>query len=233
MKVNFSNTNFNARNPMVRKADQISRRVSSEFPAISSSKVIARCKRGDKLALKNNPNAKEKYKQFLKLDGEYFYKLCKQVREPFNKITGIVEEGKFLKQAIKEHKVANCAELVRLTEIACAVNGIKSRPVEFTLSDKSGSYLGPIDHIALAIPLKDRPIDIIELGKLKNVIIIDPWFGIADYAPNLALAYENEFPEFLDLEEHNKVWVNPYTRNSIPQENFAELKKEFPELIVK
>jgi len=92
---------------------------------------------------------------------------------------------KFLK-SLKNHKLANCYELVKLFNFIMDLNGIES---------KYASLLG-FDHCVALIPLKKAayPQENIEktpISKLKNYLIADPWLGIVDYAPNIITLYKN------------------------------------------
>ena len=72
------------------------------------------------------------------------------------------------------------------------------------------------------------------MSKIKNVIIIDPWLGIADFAQNAAMKYQNIFRKHLRLDKSTHVNINPDALvMPIPERDIEALKKEFPNLILK
>ena len=73
------------------------------------------------------------YHLFIRTDNN----LQEFVREPYFRARGVVEENKVLAKAIKKHHYANCAELTKLANIICAVNGIKSQPITMTACDNN------------------------------------------------------------------------------------------------
>ena len=71
-------------------------------------------------------------------------------------------------------------------------------------------------------------------SKIKNVIVIDPWLGIADFAENVAMKYQNIFRKHLKLNTSTHVKINPNAQvMPISEKDFEALKKEFPNLILK
>ena len=217
--------------------------VKTEFPSVSSSSIIPRCSRtildkerrfGKKTPeIENGNRPDDRYNKMYHLFIRTDNNLQEFVREPYFRARGVVEENKVLAKAIKKHHYANCAELTKLANIICAVNGIKSQPITMIACDNNNRIISSIDHVALAIPVKEKALQIDKMNKLKDVIIIDPWLGIADYAQNVALQYKNMFSKYLKLEENHCLGVdtagNAY---SIPEEEFQNLRKEFPELIL-
>ena len=136
MNINSTNINFKSRSPVVKKADKICRFVKTEFPSVSSSIIPKRCNKTliDKVKrfgertpqIENGDLWDIRYNKFRTLFFRVNEKLRTLVRKPFNDTIGVVEENKVLTKLIKNHHLANCAELTRLANLICTVNGIKS-----------------------------------------------------------------------------------------------------------
>ena len=244
MKIESPNINFKSRNQAVVKADKICRMVNTEFPSISSSSIIPRCSKtiqdktrrfGEKLSrIENGEMPDERYNKkyylFMRIDNN----LRKFVREPFFETIDTIEENKVLTKAVKKYHFANCAELTRLANLICAVNGIKAQPVEMVACDSNDRVVSFIDHVALAVPLKEKNLEWSKMSKLKDVIIIDPWLGLADFAQNVAMQYQNMFRKHLKLGTFEQVGINPQALvKPISERDFDTLKKEFPNLVFK
>ena len=244
MKIETQGISFKARNPVVMKADRICRMVNTEFPSVSSSSIIPRCTKTiqDKARrfgerppqIENGDLPDSRYNKLYYLFMRTDEKLRKFVREPFLETVGTVAENKVLTETVKKHHFANCAELTRLANLICAVNGIKAQPIEMVTCDSDDKILSFIDHVALAIPLRKNALNWSKMSKLKDVIIIDPWLGIADFAQNAAMQYQNLFRKYLKLGIFNYVGVNPMALvRPIPEEDYGALRKEFPNLVLK
>ena len=169
------------------------------------------------------------YDLFLRTD----IRISDLIRNPFHNAKGITKAYKLLTKLVKRYHCANCAELTRLANLICAVNGIDSTPIGMMLCDKEGKIFSYVDHAALAIPLKEGSLSCNKMSKIKDVIIIDPWLGIADYARNAALEYQNKFQKHLNMPKDSQIMMDPFTSlPAIPIEEFQNLRKEFPNLIL-
>ena len=221
-KIDFQNINFKSRNSAVVKADRICRMVKSEFPSISSSKLSIKV------------NTDKKYDKYYKYAKSLGYAIWKKVRDKVALIKDdTVERYKKIAELVKQERLANCDELTSLASLICAANGIKTQPLIVykiqgdTLDKKS------CGHVALALTEKGDIKKEARMSDMKDVIIIDPWLGIADYAPNVAQEYKNRFPQYLKLKEYDEVIMMPEDfKYVLKEEDFKEIKKEFPELIL-
>ena len=238
------NVNFKSRHQAVKKADAICRMVKTEFPSVSSSSLIPRCYKTLRDAVKRFGKATPEIENGNLIDQRYYNmydlflrtdrKIQNLVRIPYHDATDTISAYKILAESVKKHNCANCAELTRLANLICAVNGIDAQPINLILCDKEEKILSYIDHTALAIPLKEGVLKYKRMGKTKDVIIIDPWLGIADFAKNIALEYQNKFRKHLNIEENGKIVVDPYVSIlPIPKTEYKNLKKEFPNLVLK
>ena len=90
-----------------------------------------------------------------------------------------------------------------------------------------------IDHIVLAVPLNGKKVEFDRLTRQKDVIIIDPWLGIADYAQNIENRYK-DFSDIFKLPEGIHLAADTHVKEEdiIPQKMFKNLREMFPELIV-
>ena len=234
MQINFtpqntkSNTTpqFGARAPIIRDTEKICRLINSEFPAISSTKIS------------EFDNTKE-IKAFQNLADYIYYKIKTTVRDPawkaYNKTT---PEDFYIKlvEMVKTNRVANCADFSKLCNLICKINGIKSQKCELTLVSPEGRLVGNIDHAihAFRVDNKEMPI-FAKLGNLKNTIIIDPWLGFAEFAPNTEIKFKSEFNKFFQIPDGYSIALNTggFGEPEIPPESIEKLRKLFPNLILK
>lgn len=221
MIINSSrNTNFNSRNSVVRNADRICRFVNSEFTSLSSSKIPARC----------NFN-KDFYHVFKRVHD----KILKLVRNPIECISDNIEEFSMLSKNVKKYHVANCAELTRITKIILAINGIKSTLIEPLLVDKNGVIKKNIDHTMLAIVLNKNKGIMGLFSKHNNILIVDPWLGITDFAPKVEEKYTKDFKKFFHLPNENiddlkfSIYTNSFATDDLTNKDIKKLQAKFPQ----
>ncbi len=223
MQVNTYSPNFMSRNPSVRTADRICRMVKTEFPSISTSMVG--------MKVKNDT----KYSKFHKLDFNLGHAIWKRVRDKVAPIkSDVIARYKKLAELVKAERLANCDELTRLAALICAANGIKSQPLHVKHGPVDTLNPDSCGHVALAVfPEGEMRIGA-RMSDMKDAIIIDPWLDLADYAPNVAQEYKNQYPHFLNIKNDDEVFMTPDRFGFILQEkDFDEVKKEFPELVFK
>lgn len=225
MKINPLNTTFKSRKTAIREADKICRKVATEYTCVSPAKLIY------------EGRARKNIKTFnlgLKLQG----KVEKSVRDlniPDGTKYTSPEFFRALIATVKTNRLANCGELTRLASLACAVNGIKAIPVMIMLADKDDRLKGEIDHVMLAYTQTEGDIVFDKFAKQKDVIIIDPWLGIVDTAPNAEQKYKHDCNNIFNIKEDYCLYIDPNQNRAgiIEEEKFAELREKFPELIVK
>ena len=226
MRVNKVNSqNFQAKHPKIREIDKVLRIINSSYPTFSTSKFSR--------ANLVNSNTKAKHKLVLKgLD------FCLDVRNKLvvsrNQDTPL-EYFRSMLLIIRNHKLANCSELVNLFNFIAGLNGTKAYKASLCPSD--------IDHVVSVIPLtkKSGKIDFSKtpLNKMKDIIIADPWLGIIDFAPNVAQKYEGEFSniigspqKYMNYDRYvrglnlDKFYLNPLECTQIP-EITKDIKKFF------
>lgn len=217
--------NFTARAPQIRDAEKFCRLVNSEFPVISSTKYA-----------KFN-NAKNE-KRFADCIVELHAKDSEFVRKPLDKARnahGFKEAIITLIEKVKQHKIANCADFSKLCAAICNINGVEVLQPELHLVNKNGDLTGKIvDHAVLMI--KPKKLKFFEKMKnLRNVIIIDPWLGVADFAPNIEQKFKCEFSKFFKIPDDIDIALTPYTPQGIKfdEDTILVLKEKYPNLIIK
>lgn len=206
---------FSARNPTIRFADDIARRVNQCYPRISLTLIedLPNAHKFPALSekLSNKINAMRNKMNFM-------FKFNAPISEQLKAITG----------PIKTFKLGNCGESADLTEIAARVNGIKD-----------------CGHASLFIEVKGHDIDLdhavllVEDHKAHKPYIIDSWLGFADYIPNAIQRYKNEFRHHFDIKGKNPKFYIDFDDESISSEIFKheyseqKLKELYPELILR
>lgn len=208
MRINETNQqNFKARNPEIRFADDLARKINKEYIRISATKIEA---------MDNAPqfsNAIEKLKLAIR-----------NMRQETNRkirLFGSMEEFvDILFNSTKQHKKGNCGESAELTTITAKVNGIKHCAKAYLANPYGGNF----DHAVVLV-------------KGKKPYIIDTWLGFADYVPNTIKRYQGEFRRYFDfdkygekmvvkVEEHNRV------NEILSEKNIAKIKKAHPEIVM-
>lgn len=224
MQVNTYSPNFTSRNSAVKQADKICRMVKNEFPSISSSRIPARCM------------ADKKYYKFRNLFLRTEEKLKNFVRVFTSNSEEKNEHYMFLTETVKNSKVANCGELAKLAHLICSVNGIKSYPITIDIANKKDKDNNYNLHAVLAVPTKKDDFGFNKMSKEKDLIIIDPWLGFADYAQNIEQKYRSLFPSCFNLtglKAGEEFYIRPSESMKFEEEEFTNLKEIYPEFIIK
>lgn len=219
-----NNINFTSRSAQYKKADKICRLVNNTYPTYSPSKTMLKSIfKKDYDLYKYANSLQEIIKEKIRLPLQY----PKDLNLKYLYF-------KMLTSKTKEYKIANCDELMNLTNLACAVNGIKATPIKFLGTTPEGVIIKDIDHVALAIPLNNKEVEFDMLSHQKDVIIIDPWLGIADYAQNIENRYR-DCSNIFKLPENVRLAADTHVKESdtISENLFKTLKEMFPELIIK
>ena len=212
MQINkIDNTNFTARNAMIRRADDIARLAKNAFPMISSSKIDT---------FKNASH----FNTFL-------MKISRDLNEErlhrFDKIysrkstTGKVFA---LLKSLKTKRLGNCAEHAEVALLTAKFNGIKKAYLASLITpDKK-----PLDHCVILVE-DEKP------------YIIDAWLGFADYIPESIKRWQKEYNHMFDFAEAKTEKINIIKRRETLYDSFLEkdfspleeeiIKKFYPELV--
>lgn len=183
--------NFQSRNPYVKKADDIARLSKHLFPAVSSSNIKRRAK------------GNEYFNNLIRKIGK---KIGENVRCHSSQPDSLAR-AMLIASTIKKFKVGNCAEISRVANLICKVNNMNTLPFQF-LVERNGR-LQEVDHMALIFPLKQLPETPTKLSKCKDVIIIDPWLGFADFAPKMQEKYNKDYSHLLDISANENLVISP------------------------
>ena len=219
-----NNATFTSRSPKLREAEKFCRLMSAEFSAASPTKY-AEFNRAQ-----NNPKIQAAINSINN-------RLYNSIRVPFDKSCtangdkqGIID----LINLVKKHKLTNCAECAKLCAAICHINGVEVIQPELLLVTKDRRLTGMrIDHAVLMLKPK-KHISIKCMSELKDTIIIDPWLGFADFAPNVELKFKSEFSKFFKIPENLDIALSTSFPNRIEYNNniITELRKKFPKLVI-
>lgn len=162
---------FRAKNPEIRFADDIVRKVNKEFPRISHSFVA------------DFKHANEFTRLTCQLSGEINY-LRSKTRRYFSQFDK-EKKLKAIVDPIREMQRGNCAEAAFLSIICAKINGLKDVKFASLFSPSGYEY----DH-AVILANKD-----------KKPYVLDAWLGFADYLPNAVKKWQNEFGHHFDFKD--------------------------------
>lgn len=217
-----STQTFCSRAKIIRDTEKICQIIRTEFPAISPSKI----------AEFNNANKHKTYIKKLQM------KLEQNVRKPawseFDTQDNVENFYIKLVEGIKNFKLANCADFSKLCNLICSINGINSQKAELSLLSPKGALKGHIDHAIHIIPLDGEFPFIKELSKMKNAIIIDPWLGIVDFAPNAEIKFKSEYNQFFKIPNDYRLALSCHVfgEPEIKTQAAKNLREKFPNLIL-
>lgn len=161
---------FSARNPKIRFADDIVRKVNKEYPRISTSKV--ECFKNFfhfPLLLNNLWELTADTRDFIRLS--------------YLNSSSFSDKISSLLLPIKLSKLGNCKESAQLAILAAKANGIENCEIAYLESPEGFDY----DHAVVLV-------------KDKKPYIIDAWLGFADYVPNAIEKYQKDFRDCFDFE---------------------------------
>ena len=206
-----NSVSFTSRNPTIRFADDIARRINKCYPMVSNSKISGF----------NNAD------KFEMLQDRYLTKL-EDVRNLQNflllNVDSLKEALQLFTFPIKELKIGNCGESVILSELAVRANGIRDC-FHAVLTTAAGDEF---DHAVLVVKNNNKP------------YIIDSWLGFADYIPKVIERYKSEFSQYFAELKNEKIKFAPVENCSMNifrklYPNYSEkfLKKLYPELVLK
>ena len=224
MKVDKGNNiYFGSRRPVIRKADDMVRRINQMFPMASSTKYLNKKNYYDHFPYRNRRDNIT----YIKLDS--LRKNCEfnLVLERYGSKSSVFKKCSDLIDQIKNLKVGNCGECSFLAKVFAECNGLKN-------IYRADLYCGDedIDHSVLFIDD-------------KKPYIIDPWLGFADYVPKAFERYVGEYFNFIFDEEEDDVeqYLLNFKKNAISVYNFShgkfskglitKLTNKYPELLLK
>ena len=210
---------FTGRNHILQNADRITRKVNSVYPHISESKqkdyiskIIEFCdfdsdisKKMMNLSLKNA----------VKLDALRF------------RMTSGIELFKSIIYALKDKHIGNCYESARLAEIIAKINGQDNvySMKTYVARNRSGMEI-KLEHVVSVITNQQ-----IEAGKKyvfkdKDAVIIDPWFGITEFASKYVEKLKNDFMHHFMYMPNNDFVSGMISKQAKTPQEYKLLKKD-------
>ncbi len=205
-------------NKIIRDADKVCRIIAKEFPAISGTRVETM-----KFA-----NHDERFIKFYKKKQAQNMAIRDDAWKFFNTSETLYFYQRFI-QNMKKYKNINCADYTKLAELILAVNGIKT--VKARIMTQS---LKQLDHGVLIVRPPGNNFLVYKNKDLKNMIVIDPWLGFADYASNAVVRYNSEFAKFLALgDKYEKLIFTSEQNPQVTQSTIDYLRCNFPQFIQK
>lgn len=214
MQINSTNINFTSKNPVIRQADDIARKVNQAFPRVSTSNI----------------------RTFKNFDNDSFLshryatrisRIRKQKSYYFDTASRYIEKALAFFVPVEDYKVGNCSEAAQISILAAKMNGIKDAKL-MSLRDDLGLSL---DHAVCYVENEGKP------------YIIDSWLGCADYVPNMLEKYNGIYRNKFKLRGLNQKQMHfafnnadkyaRFFKNEIPQNDLEKLKMLYSQLLVK
>lgn len=204
---------------LLKDADKVCRIISKEFPAISGTRIPAfKCAEADNRFI-NYYNYKIHQNRCIRDDAWKFYD-SEETMEFYKR---------FL-QNMKKYKNINCADYTKLAQLVLKANNVDA--VNATIMTHG---LKSLDHAVLIVKPHLEKYTIFYKNKdLKNLIIIDPWLGFADYGHNAVVRYNSEFSRYLGLgEKYEQLGFVTRPNPEISPKTLEYIRETFPQFIQK
>lgn len=225
MNISILNIDRLSRTQIKKEAEKVCRIINSEFPSLSSTKI------SEFYNTKTNP-------YFQQYTHKIENRIETKVRRPlWLSYRGEGSELPFyqtLVEKIKDIKAANCGDLSKLCRLICNMNGIPSHKAEMLIEKKDGQFGGSIDHAIQILPLKKESIAFKPFAKLKDVLIIDPWLGFAEFAPKAEEKFLKEYNQFFNLEDGSRIILDNYKdyEPTVTDQVIRYFRQHFPQFII-
>jgi len=235
MQIITNSINFKSKNPTIKKADKALRIIHSKFPVASPSKFAKFS------TLKSNPQ----YKSIVERMATIVTLIRMKILPSEANDSPTVFYKKFL-DTLNKHNIGNCGELVKLVNFILGLNGIKA--------EKANLCPSSLNHCVSIIPLKENALnniafEITPLSKMKDILVVDPWLDIVDYAPNVATLFKNHpsynkflgnyksainYDDFIPCENLYDIYLHPVigSQHEVTEEVRAHFKATNPELFL-
>ncbi len=222
MKVNIINPGNITRKAAKKEAEKICRLLNSEFPSISSTQISEF----------NTTKSTPKFQLFAQ---NIEKRIINFVREPSWKDFMKFGDDKFyitFVDKIKKYKVANCSDRSKLYYLLAKINGLNSQKAEMILATSDGKLGSAIDHAIQIFPINGQEIKFGKLSKMKDVLIIDPWLGFAEFAPKYEQRIKTDYHQFFQISDDQSVLLNPYVHcePKVSTNVIEYFKKHFPQI---
>ena len=208
----YRNINFTSKDPKIREADDIARKVNKAYPR-SSQSIIYDYPNSYKF-----PNVVKRYtNKMLDLRNEQ----SNLSYDFYSNEDDVLEDLKIQPFLVKKYRLGNCQESAELSALAAKINGI----TDFHLAYLDSTETGDLDHAVLLVNPDKKP------------YIIDSWLGFADYVPKAIERYKSEYGYHFDLDgsDAEKIEVDPVPSSQVNKIKFVSQKKlqeAFPDLML-
>ena len=227
-----NNVNFYGRCPEIRAGGDVCRIIKSQFPSYSVSKLN---KRIDLLHQKGILTG-SKYSRTVDWWGDKTalrtYKLNRAIQHFDYKV--YLDTIRF----IKNTKIADCGQLADLAAFILKLNGYKPAIAYINLS--GGQKL---DHALCVFNKNNKPIKEIT----KGTIILDPWLGECDFAPNILKKYKEEYNGYFKIRglvgpKEPFIYINPEEKltatlgkvqTKMKSREVEEMRAQYPNLLIR
>lgn len=204
---------------LVRDADKACRVIAEEFPGVSSSRIQTFERVNTNQTFANYCKTKLLQNRAIRDDAWKLY----------NNDETLAFYRRFVEN-MKKYKNINCADYTKLTQLMLKANNIEAVNANILTQKLKG-----LDHAVLLVNIPKNGFGIYyKNSDLKNIIVIDPWLGFADFANNAVVRYNSEFSRFLGLEnKYEKLFFDTNVNPEISEKTVEFMRKTFPNLIQK
>ncbi len=218
---NINNSiSFTGSRKFLRDADWVCRKVKSEFPMISPTRVY--------YSNMEKVQSDKKYMSFI-------MKKSIQLQEDRADRHFLSSAYKFMKEvlfSVTVNKVGNCSEYVSLAEMISKMNGVKNcyrlSLVDANPKNISNTSKKKLDHTVLMISKNPVEGDTI---KPDESLIIDPWLGISGRMKDVVSRYKLEFSKMLKITDDTEVAFKISRPLNFKDFEIETFKLGFPNLI--
>lgn len=204
---------FKSRQKNIRTADFITRKAHSEYPHVSISRI-------------NSVIEKDKVKDFLWGQMALNY-ACRFLKERYKMESDTKNLYKYVIEAMK-NGIGNCSEEAKLAELIAKINGQKN-----IYSGRIFAGKGYAKHEVAFITDKKIEPDKLYNFKNKEAIILDPWLGITEFAGEYFKSIKTTYGCLLNIRSNSKPKVMADFSAKLNPKKIGELKKGYPQLIIK
>ena len=234
---NNFNTSFTGRCSHIKTAQNVCHLVNVNFPHISTTRLepLVEHVRRENVDLYQrflDYNPAKGY--FLKFNNSFEKKIIgifiwyRNMVERLNYARSndyfIKDLGKYFSvlSQLRCYQLGNCYETAKISEMIMKMNGYKNACVAYLKCDES-----PVDHVVCVFNRDGSNVDKIINNK---TIIIDPWFGCADFANNMFKKYKNMLSEYFYFRPNVKFNLRNIESTQLTKEENDLLKQKYQEL---
>lgn len=209
-----NNISFGAKNPKIRKADDIMRQAKRVYPLVSSTYIDTFYSNGDARKAKLKKSVVRRITDTIRTARDtylsrnpafYDFSLKNEQQNVLHNV---------LLHCIGKTKAGNCSENAALAVAALAANGIYDTKcvslymgVEY-LNPKDNTVLYknrfPLDHAFVLTSMGENPSGNIDIHDDK-LIVVDPWLGFADSVPAAKVKFDQYLCRKEDIAEYREV----------------------------